>query len=221
MHPPRRRPNPLLGRQLRRAARRPRRPLHGGERRRMAQLRDSPGERRNRLLGRQTRTRRQARSVDVAVGWQFACAVRESDSELECWGTNSFGRSVLDYGQANPPEGEFTSVSAGYLHACGLRTTGEITCWGATTSDAPTRLRGVFTQVSSGTTHSCALRENGAVECWGLNNFGQFNAPSGVFTQISAGAWHSVRTARIRRNRVLGRRPLRPVQRPIRGAISP
>ena len=91
---------------------------------------------------------------DVAVGWQFACGVRET-SQLECWGTNSFGRSVLDYGQAEPPEGEFSAVSAGYLHACGLRTTGEIVCWGRGSlgrADAPS---GVFTQVSSGTTHSC------------------------------------------------------------------
>ena len=155
--------------------------------------------------------------VDVAVGWQFACGVRET-SQLECWGTNSYGRSVLDYGQADPPDGEFASVSAGYLQACGLRTTGEVTCWGRANLGRTNAPEGIFTQVSAGTTHSCAVRESGAVECWGLNNFGQLNAPSGVFTQISAGAWHSCGFARVRRNRMLGRRSLRPVQRPV-GAL--
>ena len=79
--------------------------------------------------------------VDVAVGWHFACAVREDDGAIECWGTSGLGRNVLDYGQADPPEGEFSAVSAGYLHACGLRTTGEIACWGAAVLGGPTRQR--------------------------------------------------------------------------------
>ncbi len=33
-------------------------------------------------------------------------------------------------GRASPPAGTFTSVSAGYLFACGLRTDGTIACWG-------------------------------------------------------------------------------------------
>ena len=33
-------------------------------------------------------------------------------------------------GQATPPLGEFTSVSSGYDHTCGVRTDGTLVCWG-------------------------------------------------------------------------------------------
>ena len=36
-----------------------------------------------------------------------------------------------DEGEASPPEGEFTSVSGGQYHSCGVRTDGTIACWGA------------------------------------------------------------------------------------------
>jgi hypothetical protein len=35
-----------------------------------------------------------------------------------------------EYGQATPPAGAFTQVSAGYLHTCGVRSDGTGVCWG-------------------------------------------------------------------------------------------
>ena len=40
------------------------------------------------------------------------------DGSVACWGTNE-----------EPPEGQFTSVSAGYS-TCGVRTDGSVACWG-------------------------------------------------------------------------------------------
>ncbi|MYC08393.1 MAG: hypothetical protein F4X57_14695 [Chloroflexi bacterium] len=34
------------------------------------------------------------------------------------------------YGQASPPAGKFTSISAGSVHTCGLKEDGNVTCWG-------------------------------------------------------------------------------------------
>ena len=50
-----------------------------------------------------------------------ACAIRESDGGITCWGVQGE--------RANTPTGGFTAVSAGVEHACGLRSDGEIECW--------------------------------------------------------------------------------------------
>jgi alpha-tubulin suppressor-like RCC1 family protein len=79
----------------------------------------------------------------------------------------------------------YVSVSAGANHTCGLRTTGNIRCWGsdlhnqATPPGANDELRvndvgvGDFTAVSAGDSHTCGLRQGGAVVCWGQNTYGQ------------------------------------------------
>jgi hypothetical protein len=47
----------------------------------------------------------------------------ETDGTLACWGDNYFG-------QATPPDGAFSQVSAGFYHTCGVRTDGTLACWG-------------------------------------------------------------------------------------------
>ena len=47
----------------------------------------------------------------------------KTDGTLACWGENS-------YGQATPPAGTFSQVSAGDDHTCGVRTDGTLACWG-------------------------------------------------------------------------------------------
>ena len=62
---------------------------------------------------------------EVRLGrrWRgHTCGVR-TDGSLECWGRDH-------YDQATPPDGEFTSVSAGSTHTCGVRTDGTVACWG-------------------------------------------------------------------------------------------
>src|ERR671919_329040 len=55
--------------------------------------------------------------AQLTAGGRYRCGVR-SDGTVACWGAN-------DFGQATPPEGTFTQVSAGggFLrgHTCGLR----------------------------------------------------------------------------------------------------
>jgi hypothetical protein len=53
----------------------------------------------------------------------FTCGVR-TDGTAQCWGDNS-------YNVSSPPDGTFTSISAGYYHSCGVRTDGTAECWGS------------------------------------------------------------------------------------------
>ena len=89
-------------------------------------------------------------------------------------------------------------VSAGYAHACALKTDGTVVCWGyngtvgtATASGQATVPAGLTSvaQVSAGIGLNCALKTDGTVVCWGDNNFGQTTVPSGLASvaQVSAG----------------------------------
>ena len=100
--------------------------------------------------------------------------------------------------------GEFTSVSAGLFHTCGVvRSDGSIECWGSNEDDDGKVLGqakppgGSFASVSAGLAHTCGVKIDGSVECWGLNedgngNFvGQATPPSGEFASVSAGVVHT------------------------------
>ncbi len=95
-----------------------------------------------------------------------------TDGTLACWGDDT-------YGQATPPTGTFTHVSAGYGHTCGVRTDGTLACWGWNDAGQASPPEGIFTQVSAGYAHTCAVKTNGLVLCWGLNDNGQAAAPVG------------------------------------------
>ena len=67
----------------------------------------------------------------------------------------------------NVPTGKFTDIAMGAVHACAVRTSGALACWGANPygqTDAPS---GSYTAVSAGWAHSCALTTDGEMICWG------------------------------------------------------
>jgi hypothetical protein len=121
-------------------------------------------------------------SVSDGDGWSvpgYACGVR-SDGTLACWGDNTGG-------EASPPAGTFTSVSAGVSVACGLRTDGTIACWGDNTDGEASPPAGSYASVSVGANYACGIQAAGTIACWGDNTYGEASPPSGVFTSISAG----------------------------------
>ena len=99
--------------------------------------------------------------------------------------------------QEYPSDG-FRAVSAGVVHSCGLRESGEITCWGnglfdfGGLIDAPA---GSFRAISASEELTCAIRSsNSAIECWGGNSphVGVLASwwsppPEGSFTAVSVG----------------------------------
>ena len=97
----------------------------------------------------------------------------------------------------------FSAVSTGVVHSCGLRTNGEIACWGSNSDGQGNYLGqatppvGRFSAVSAGGEHTCGLRTSGEVACWGRNydwqgNYiGQATPPAGRFSAVSAGYSHT------------------------------
>ncbi|MDY7230394.1 RCC1 domain-containing protein [Hyalangium rubrum] len=91
------------------------------------------------------------------------------------------------------PPASWLALSAGGYHTCGLRSDGNVSCWGSNTSgQAPSFVQGPFNQISAGYDFTCGLRTNGSIECWGSNEYGQ--APSyraGPYLSLSAGVTHT------------------------------
>ena len=122
-------------------------------------------------------------AVGVAAGSGHSCAIW-TDRTVTCWGGN-------EYGQADPPAGEFTALAAGDSHSCGLRSDRRIVCWGGNEYGQADPPAGEFTALAAGDSHSCGLRSDGRIICWGDNRFGQADPHGGEFTAVAAGGGHA------------------------------
>ena len=137
-------------------------------------------------------------AVDIAVGQQFACAVK-NDGTIWCWGDNYYKQLGNGSAGSTPsktpvqvdlPEGRFAiSISSSDKHTCAIIDDGSVFCWGyyvngnmGFTGSAgsvyppkevplPRLLRAVTMDV--GTTHGCAAMSDDSLWCWGRNNYGQ------------------------------------------------
>lgn len=72
----------------------------------------------------------------VAPGWRFTCALAMS-GRAYCWGASDFGQvgSATTAPAVLTPAAvagghAYRSIALGYTHACGLRLSGEVDCWG-------------------------------------------------------------------------------------------
>lgn len=102
----------------------------------------------------------------VALGNVKTCAIRD-DRTISCF--------------ANPwPAGEFTAVTSGFGFHCGIKTDGELDCWGSLTARDGSILQpppGKFSLIDAGWQHVCAVRVDGVTLCWGANEDGQATPP--------------------------------------------
>ena len=133
--------------------------------------------------------------VQVVAAARFTCA-RAASGQVSCWGTNVDGELGTGATNGSPnPSPAITSVTdaiaiwVGYSHACAVRRSGDVECWGDNTygqigsgslpGDAavpkPTAVVGLSGAVdlSTGGDHSCATTRTGGVFCWGINSLGQ------------------------------------------------
>jgi len=154
----------------------------------------------------------------VSAGSQHTCGLKV-DGSVVCWGSNHAfsgefrGQKITgDYlGQSTPPSGTFRSIDAGDYQTCGIKTDGQVTCWGATSifidpsaarsqahHDAPMQpTLGEFVQIGVGGSSACGVRTGGGLDCWGTQYFCQKagncerTPPSGVFRMVESGRSHT------------------------------
>lgn len=150
----------------------------------------------------------------VSNGADTTCVVTTSGA-IRCWGSNTYGQlgTAVTLGQStttptaiNNLTGTFTSVSAGDLGVCAMKSDKSIHCWGsdlwgqrgddaAQTADnaAPTRISTATTASAliSGLSSNCMIAEaSSGVLCWGRNDDNFLNTTSGLnmYTAVLATA---------------------------------
>ncbi|MBW2256696.1 MAG: hypothetical protein JRI25_19155, partial [Deltaproteobacteria bacterium] len=83
-------------------------------------------------------------------------------------------------------------VGSGSSHACALRTTGDLLCWGNRDYAMNRPPKEAARQLAVGGWHNCAIRQaDRGLMCWGHDVYGQSRPPSGRFRRVTAGGWHS------------------------------
>jgi hypothetical protein len=80
---------------------------------------------------------------------------------------------MIDFGQADPPDLEFSSLAAGRYQTCGLTVGGDLECWGVPEGDGfpdygqTVSEPGPFSQITTGDYETCAIGIAADVQCWG------------------------------------------------------
>jgi len=126
--------------------------------------------------------------TEISLGGLHTCAILTNGSAL-CWGYNGDGELGCGtnhnyYISPNAVYGSynFTSISLGGWHSCGLLNDGTALCWGYNSDSevgddtaidrlVPTYVLGgySFAGIISGRSHTCGLLYNGSALCWGGN----------------------------------------------------
>lgn len=130
--------------------------------------------------------------VQVDAGTGFTCA-RRANGQVACWGDNSdrqlgSGTPVASSNTPVPVMGltDAIHIATGRAHACAVRATGGVVCWGLNTTGqlgdgsmasrpTPVAVTGVTgaVEVAAGDDHTCARLAGGQVWCWGDNMTGE------------------------------------------------
>jgi len=134
---------------------------------------------------------------NISAGVRATCGVTTSN-QAWCWGSDESGElgnggpiSYMTTDISRVPVAvsgglSFSSIGVGQFYACGLTTTGSVSCWGrndvgrlgngeTTDTSEPRAIASslTFTQLDTGFTHACAVATGGGAYCWGANNSGE------------------------------------------------
>jgi sugar lactone lactonase YvrE len=122
-------------------------------------------------------------TAQVAAGGKSSCE-KKLDGTVFCWGETSHGATDA------PASTQFSTISAGYFHYCGIRPDQALACWGYDSDLRAEPPSGSFTQLSVGPEDNCALRTDGTAACWGFSNDGRASVPSGTYAKVAMGWYH-------------------------------
>lgn len=141
--------------------------------------------------------------VDVAVGNENACAVKE-DGTAWCWGGDHdlFPEQSAQSPQMIADPGPWISVDVSVTHhACGLKADGSAWCWGSgtdgvlgngdtTASYIPVHVNGGndWTAIDVGHALSCGMKKDRTAWCWGPDLNGKSGNGAGI--QASSSPTH-------------------------------
>jgi alpha-tubulin suppressor-like RCC1 family protein len=148
--------------------------------------------------------------ASIDVGGYHACALEPSGAAW-CWGYNYVGSvgngtwsTAYPYGVTTPAQVvgglQFTSLTAGEYHSCGLDGSGTAYCWGyniygqlgsGSTANAaqPVQVSGSdrFAMLDAGLYHTCGITTLGGAKCWGWNAYGQLGTGSNTDVIVPTG----------------------------------
>ena len=137
--------------------------------------------------------------TSLSVGREYSCGIIANGSAF-CWGLGNFGQTGTGryrYWFPSPKQVfggmQWTLMTTGYEHTCGIVTNGSAFCWGyngggrlgigketTQSSHHPVQVAGnmQWALLSAGAYHTCGIVTNGSAFCWGDNGFGQVGIPN-------------------------------------------
>jgi alpha-tubulin suppressor-like RCC1 family protein len=147
-------------------------------------------------------------SPSLSAGNDHTCAIK-TNGDAYCWGDNQYGQlSTGDTTDRDEPDNiggvqgstDWTAITAGGWHTCGIRDNGQLYCWGRNRNSAgvygilgtgynTSPIRTVPTDVfasdvsidwrdvDAGTFHTCAVTDSDWLYCWGDTQYGQAAQP--------------------------------------------
>jgi alpha-tubulin suppressor-like RCC1 family protein len=159
--------------------------------------------------------------LSVSSGILTTCGIRSAHT-LWCWGDGTdglVGNGTTTTTEPTPvqvgTDTDWSSVSVGLSHACAIRNSGTLWCWGNDDFDqlgiggdgtmnesSPVQI-GTDTnwkQVAAGWEHTCGVRTNGLLSCWGDNSSNELGDGTTVSRDTppdqigDASTWTSVST---------------------------
>ncbi|HEX7738993.1 MAG TPA: hypothetical protein VF426_05030 [Marmoricola sp.] len=161
----------------------------------------------------------------ITAGGEHTCAIR-SNGTAWCWGYNEDGQlgtaTNVNTGEPIPTPvqvaGNWSSVSAGMSHTCGVKSDGTAWCWGDDYSGqlgpgakaytyanpVPVQIAGAWSSISAGSDDTCGVKTDGTAWCWGDKEAGELGISpdtrdgspahpkpvqiAGIWSDVSAGA---------------------------------